>query len=257
MVAVNNNKVNNNYKKQQAKKPEAKAKDDPAKAAAKAAAKAKEKEQLAALENQSGISKEEGKKIIGEVSKEFGVEAGALGTKKVWKEMAGTNENITFEGDTLTINSKSLGQVKIAVGGDGEINGNDDRVLSVGGTAAGDNMTNGLNEINGKDAPKDAADAEPVEETAEAKKTDKADAKKEAKADKAQAKTPTAKAEKPQAAKTAPVEKAEQPQLNFSAEDLQNILAALFSNSISNIDQQAADRGAAKYDPLEYLKIAI
>lgn len=105
------------------------------------------------------------KEIIKDLSEEFGIDVKKSGTTKDWLEKAKQDQNVRIldesgkditaeregrikKGDILEVNSKKHGLVKISVGGDGEINGNDDKVLSVGGKAAANSMVNGLNQIN-------------------------------------------------------------------------------------------------------------
>lgn len=105
------------------------------------------------------------KQIISDLSEEFGIDVKKSGTTKDWLEKAKTDQNVRVldksgkdvtneregrikSGDILEVNSKKHGLVKISVGGDGEINGGDDKVLSVGGKAAADGMQTGLNQIN-------------------------------------------------------------------------------------------------------------
>lgn len=113
----------------------------------------KAKVQKAEAAADGNFTKDQTKQIIKEVSDEFGIDSTARGTKAIWKERAKTDPNITVEGDVLTINSKQHGVVKIQMGGDGEINGGDDKLLSVGGQAAGNAVNNGLNQINNPNAP--------------------------------------------------------------------------------------------------------
>lgn len=105
------------------------------------------------------------KQIIADLSGEFGIDVKKSGTTKDWLEKAKTDQNVRIldangkditnerqgrikQGDILEVNSKKHGLVKIAVGGDGEINGKDDKVISVGGQAAANSMMNGFNQIN-------------------------------------------------------------------------------------------------------------
>lgn len=105
------------------------------------------------------------KQIISDLSSEFGIDVKKSGTTKDWLEKAKTDKDVRIldkngkditaertgrikKGDILEINSKKHGLVKISVGGDGEINGKDDKVLSVGGKAAANSMEQGLNQIN-------------------------------------------------------------------------------------------------------------
>ena len=105
------------------------------------------------------------KQMIADLSDEFGINVKKSGTTKDWLEKAKTDKDVRIldkngkditeertgrikQGDILEINSKKHGLVKISVGGDGEINGKDDKVLSVGGKAAANSMEQGLNQIN-------------------------------------------------------------------------------------------------------------
>jgi hypothetical protein len=105
------------------------------------------------------------KKIIADLSNEFGIDVKKAGTTKDWLELAKKDQNVRVldksgnevtneregrikSGDILEVNSKQHGLVRISVGGDGEINGGDDKVISIGGKAAAGNMVDGLNQIN-------------------------------------------------------------------------------------------------------------
>ncbi|MGD9580527.1 MAG: hypothetical protein AB7V50_04085 [Vampirovibrionia bacterium] len=105
------------------------------------------------------------KAIIKDLSDEFGIDVKKSGTTKDWLQKAKTDKNVRIldkngkditaeregrikKGDILEVNSKKHGLVKISVGGDGEINGRDDKVISVGGKAAANSMEQGLNQIN-------------------------------------------------------------------------------------------------------------
>ena len=107
----------------------------------------------------------EDKAIIKDISDEFGIDVKKAGTTKDWLALAKKSDDVKVldkdgkdvtaeregrikKGDILEVNSKKLGKVKVAVGGDGEINGGDDKVLSVGGQAVHDSVTQGVNEIN-------------------------------------------------------------------------------------------------------------
>ncbi|MEW5822544.1 MAG: hypothetical protein AB1782_20290 [Cyanobacteriota bacterium] len=107
------------------------------------------------------------KQVIADLSSEFGIDVKKSGTTKDWLEKAKQDQNVRIldkngkditnertgrikQGDILEVNSKKYGLVKISVGGDGEINGRDDKVISVGGQAAANSMANGLNQINNK-----------------------------------------------------------------------------------------------------------
>jgi hypothetical protein len=117
----------------------------------------------------AGHAKQKGsaydKKVIADLSDEFGIDVKKSGTTKDWLAKAKQDENVRVldksgkdvtneregrikNGDILEVNSKKQGLVRIAVGGDGEINGGDDKVLSVGGKAAAGNMLEGLNQVN-------------------------------------------------------------------------------------------------------------
>jgi hypothetical protein len=113
---------------------------------------------------QKGDTKDQ--QIIADLSQEFGIDVKKSGTTKDWLEKAKKDQNVRIldpktgqdvtneregrikKGDILEVNSKKHGLVKIAVGGDGEINGKDDKVISTGGKAAAGNMLDGLNQIN-------------------------------------------------------------------------------------------------------------
>lgn len=105
------------------------------------------------------------KQIIADLSDEFGIDVKKSGTTKDWLQKAKTDKNVRIldkngkditaeregrikKGDILEVNSKKHGLVKISVGGDGEINGKDDKVISVGGKAAANSMQQGFNQIN-------------------------------------------------------------------------------------------------------------
>jgi hypothetical protein len=106
--------------------------------------------------------KEQYKPMFDNLKNEFGV---AGNKDKDWIEAAKNNENIkiidkngqdvskTFTGDklkgtTLEINSKQYGKINIQAGGDGVMNGGDDKITMAGGPAAAGNMLGGLNQIN-------------------------------------------------------------------------------------------------------------
>jgi hypothetical protein len=126
---------------------------------------------LNAVDNnaQAGHAKQKGtkfdKEVIADLSDEFGIDVKKRGTTKDWLQKAKQDENVRVldksgkdvtneregrikKGDILEVNSKKHGMVRIAVGGDGEINGGDDKVISIGGKAAAGNMIEGLNQIN-------------------------------------------------------------------------------------------------------------
>lgn len=105
------------------------------------------------------------KAVIRDLSDEFGIDVKKRGTTKDWLELAKKSDDVRIldkdgkditaeregrikQGDILEVNSKKHGKVQIAVGGDGEINGGDDRVISMGGKTAANGIFHGLNEIN-------------------------------------------------------------------------------------------------------------
>ncbi len=107
----------------------------------------------------------EDKAVIKDLSDEFGIDVKKAGTTKDWLELAKKDDRVTIldqngkditaeregrikKGDILEVDSQKYGKVKIAVGGDGEINGGDDRVIAMGGKAAANGIFHGLNEIN-------------------------------------------------------------------------------------------------------------
>lgn len=107
-------------------------------------------------------SNEAGKHIIYELHMELDVSRKG-GNKEEWAERAKTDDRIKIftadgkdksatgqldQGDILVVTSAKHGVVRIMVGGDGEINGSDDKVLSVGGQAAAQSVQTGLNKIN-------------------------------------------------------------------------------------------------------------
>lgn len=217
-----------------------------------------------------GLPKEEGKKVIADVSAEFGIDVKARGTKKVWKERAKTDPNITVEGEILTINSKQHGVVKIQMGGDGEINGGDDVVLSTGGQAAGNALTNGLGAINNAApnanplAPNAAGQLGQVAAQQGAKVTCPVCGGKgcptcggTGKIDQApqQAKDPMAQqlayaqGVDPMAAATGA--NAATP-LNFNQQEIQNLVAALLFNSVYYMDQNTP-----KTDQMDFMKVML
>jgi len=106
--------------------------------------------------------KEQYKPMFKDLEAEFNVASNKDGD---WAKAAKENENVrildkngqdvtqTFNGDklkgyTLEINSQKYGKVQIQPGGDGNINGGDDKILMVGGQAAAGNMMAGLQGIN-------------------------------------------------------------------------------------------------------------
>lgn len=112
------------------------------------------------------------KAIIKDLSEEYGIDVKKRGTTKDWLALAKKDENVRVldkngndvtnertgrirHGDILEVNSKKHGKVQISVGGDGEINGGDDKVISIGGKTAANNMMNGMNQIN-QQQPKQA-----------------------------------------------------------------------------------------------------
>lgn len=105
------------------------------------------------------------KEVIKDLSDEFGIDVKKRGTTKDWLALAKKDENVRIldkngkditaeregrikKGDILEVKSKKHGKVQIAVGGDGEINGGDDRVISMGGKTAANGIFHGLNEVN-------------------------------------------------------------------------------------------------------------
>lgn len=105
------------------------------------------------------------KAVIKDLSDEFGIDVKKSGTTKDWAELAKKDERVTIldkngnevqrddrvhNGDILVVNSQKYGQVKIQVGGDGEINGGDDKVLSISNQAAAQSIYGGLNQIGNK-----------------------------------------------------------------------------------------------------------
>lgn len=80
------------------------------------------------------------------------------------------------QGDIITFNSAKYGQVRIEVGGDGTLDGGDDKILSVGQAVAGNAVTNGLNQINTPNAatPPAANPATPQATAATAQQAQKA-----------------------------------------------------------------------------------
>ena len=105
------------------------------------------------------------KEVIADLSAEFGIDVKKAGTTKDWLALAKKDENVRVldksgkdvtaeregrikHGDILEVNSKTKGKVQISVGGDGEINGGDDKVISMGNQALGNNATNGINQLN-------------------------------------------------------------------------------------------------------------
>jgi hypothetical protein len=105
------------------------------------------------------------KEVIKDLSSEFGIDVKKSGTTKDWLEKAKNDERVRIldkngqditaeregrikKGDILEVKSEKHGLVKIAVGGDGEINGGDDKVISMGGKEAAQGIFHGLNEIN-------------------------------------------------------------------------------------------------------------
>jgi hypothetical protein len=120
--------------------------------------------------------KEMYKPMFEDMKKEFGV---AGNKDRDWADAAKNNDNIkildkngqdvskTFTGDklkgyTLEINSQKYGKVSIQAGGDGVMNGGDDKITMAGGPAAAGNMTNGLNQINGMPLPNQAGQLNPL-----------------------------------------------------------------------------------------------
>jgi hypothetical protein len=123
----------------------------------------------AAEGGKAGHAKQRGnaqdKAVIKDLSDEFGIDVKKSGTTKDWLELAKKDDRVTIldsngkditaeregrikKGDILQVESKKHGQVKIAVGGDGEINGGDDRVIAMGDKAAANGIFHGMNEIN-------------------------------------------------------------------------------------------------------------
>ncbi len=83
--------------------------------------------------------------------------------KADWAERAKTDDNITIfdkdgnnkdaagkidKGDIIEVKSQKHGVVRIQVGGDGVINGGDDKIISIGGQAATGSIGAGLNQLN-------------------------------------------------------------------------------------------------------------
>lgn len=108
------------------------------------------------------------KAIIKDLNEELGIELKG-GNKKIWAERSKTDDRIKIfdkdgnqkvgeikNGDILEVKSAKYGTVRIQAGGDGEINGGDDKVLSVGIQSAADSITAGLNQINKYDNPEKA-----------------------------------------------------------------------------------------------------
>ncbi|MEW5819621.1 MAG: hypothetical protein AB1782_05470 [Cyanobacteriota bacterium] len=105
------------------------------------------------------------KAVIKDLSDEFGIDVKKRGTTQDWLEKAKTDDRVRVldsngkdvtneregrikNGDILEVKSEKHGLVKIAVGGDGEINGGDDKVIAMGGKTAANGIFHGLNEIN-------------------------------------------------------------------------------------------------------------
>lgn len=118
---------------------------------------------VAGKKKQRGNSQD--KAVIKDLSEEFGIDVKKRGTTKDWLQKAKTDENVKIldkdgkditaeregrikRGDILEVNSKKHGKVQISVGGDGEINGGDDKVIMMGGKSAANGIFHGLNEIN-------------------------------------------------------------------------------------------------------------
>lgn len=116
--------------------------------------------------SRTNLTKDEGKAVIADISAEFGIDVKKAGTTKDWAAKAATDPRVSVtdangnplelkDGQRiprdaiLTVQSEKYGTVKIQVGGDGEINGNDDKVLSVGADVAINGLANGLGAING------------------------------------------------------------------------------------------------------------
>lgn len=104
------------------------------------------------------------KPLFNDLKAEFGLEKNQ-NKDKDWIEAAKKNDNIkiidkngqdvskTFTGDklkgyTLEINSQKHGMIKIQAGGDGVMNGGDDKIMMVGGLAATNSLQTGFNQIN-------------------------------------------------------------------------------------------------------------
>ncbi|OGI00801.1 MAG: hypothetical protein A2104_06500 [Candidatus Melainabacteria bacterium GWF2_32_7] len=110
---------------------------------------------------EGAVSKKEGEKVVDDLNTEMGIENKG-GNLKEWAKAAKEKDEITVKdkngkekdgekiekGDILEVKSAKHGLVKIEAGGDGEMNGKDDKVLSVGGQAAANGAQNGLNNIN-------------------------------------------------------------------------------------------------------------
>jgi len=121
----------------------------------------------AAAQSQKGS--EEDKAIISDLEKEFadqlGVKNTEAGDTKDWAEAAAKSDKVNFydpktgealdgkkdtvQNSILEFESEKYGKVKIQVGGDGELNGKDDKVIEMGGKAAAQSMEGGLKDTAG------------------------------------------------------------------------------------------------------------
>ncbi len=93
--------------------------------------------------------------LIGDVIKELGLSShkedieklANNGDSRVDYEDKNGNHKLDF-GEILTLHSQTKGDVKIQVGGDGEINGGDDQVLAQSTVAATNSASTGLDTVN-------------------------------------------------------------------------------------------------------------
>lgn len=177
------------------------------------------------------------KAVIKDLSEEFGIDVKKRGTTKDWLQKAKTDENVKIldkdgkditaeregrikRGDILEVNSKKHGKVQISVGGDGEINGGDDKVIMMGGKAAANGIFHGLNEIN--NAPKNNS---------------------ETKGNNVIANTSLSTGN----ATINPFNTEDQAQTEnlFTENEIKNLLAAILNNSLSTIDEKEYKKNLA------------
>lgn len=105
--------------------------------------------------NRSDAKRQADMALIGDVIKELGLSShkedieklANNGDKRVDYEDKNGNHKLDF-GEILTLHSQTKGDVKIQVGGDGEINGGDDQVLAQSTVAATNSASTGLSSVN-------------------------------------------------------------------------------------------------------------
>ena len=116
------------------------------------------------------------KAVIKDLNNEFGISASG-DQKDIWAQKSIQDDKITIygkdgqvkngeinKGDIIEVKSDKYGIVKIQAGGDGAINGRDDKILSIGTQVAATGVQNGLNNINAKPAAVNPAQAPQVQQ---------------------------------------------------------------------------------------------